>query len=676
MKPLQKWILFVILFNFLALTAEQQDTAGRTKTVKSGDLFRMRSVKEAELSPDGSRIVYTVVNNPDSGRSVDQLWGLEIANGKPVRLIGEKDSGSTPQWSPDGRWIAFSGKIGGKEGLMIVGSDGKNLRYLTELKSTNSPLTYEGQLLTWSPDSKRIAFVSATPGPETELATGDPVVITRYLYKPDYNEGETRFNDNRRRHIFIFDVASGKVEQKTSGNYEEHSIDWSPDGKEIVFVSNREPDPDLFYNPDLFALNVSNGLIRRLTTTESAEFRPRWSPDGSTIAFMGTKRGLTDLETDMEDTHIWVMNTDGSARKEIGAVIDNRQDLPVWSADGQSVYCLVPVRGNIKLYRIPLNGEKAEEIVGDTGQIEHFSVSKNDKIAYTAISKSDLAQLFLKTEEGTAKLTNLNSDVLQGTTLAEMESFTFLSNDFKYEIEAFLTKPVGMKPDQKYPLIVHIHGGPHWFRGPIFYLKAQCYAARGWATLMVNFRGSTSYGQQLSDAVFADQNGNEAQDVLYGTFAAMRRFPWIDRDRIGMEGWSYGGQLTAWLITQTHIFKAAVAGAPIINNMSYNYTTYYNMYEQMEWGVLPHQGDMMDVLWQRSALKHVAKAKTPTMLLHGENDVDVPISESEQFYIALKDVGVETVLVRYPREGHAIREPKHQVDIIERSIGWFEQHFR
>ena len=180
----------------------------------------------------------------------------------------------------------------------------------------------------------------------------------------------------------------------------------------------------------------------------------------------------------------------------------------------------------------------------------------------------------------------MNSEILQGVTVAEIESFTFLSNDFKYEIEAFLTKPMDLIPKKNIPLIVNIHGGPHGYRGPTFNLKAQTYAAHGWATLMVNFRGSSSYGQDFSDAVFADQNGNEAQDVLYGTFAAIRRYPWIDRNRMGVEGWSYGGQLTAWLVTQTHIYKAAIAGAPVINNISYNYTTYYNMYEQMEWGLL------------------------------------------------------------------------------------------
>jgi len=251
----------------------------------------------------------------------------------------------------------------------------------------------------------------------------------------------------------------------------------------------------------------------------------------------------------------------------------------------------------------------------------------------------------------------------------------FASNDFKYEVEAFLTRPIGLREGTKHPLIVMIHGGPHGQQGPLFVFKSQYYAHRGWATLQVNFRGSTGYGQGFADAVYGDQNGNEAQDVVYGVSATLRRSPWIDRDRVGIEGGSYGGQLTCWLITQTAMFRAAIPLAPITNNISYNYMTYYNMYEQMEWGMLPHQGNLMDVLWERSALKHVAKVKTPTMLIHGENDNDVPIAESEQFYIALRDVGVEAVMVRYPREGHGLREPRHLVDLMDRSVKWYEKWF-
>ena len=268
------------------------------------------------------------------------------------------------------------------------------------------------------------------------------------------------------------------------------------------------------------------------------------------------------------------------------------------------------------------------------------------------------------------RLTDLNASLLGDKPIAEVESFTFVSNDNKFEVEAFLTKPVGLSQSGKYPLIVNIHGGPHGQQGPAFNFKNQVYAAHGWATLMVNYRGSTGYGQAFADAVFGDQNGNEGQDVLYGVSAAMRRYPWIDRDRLGVEGTSYGGQLSTWLLTQTNIFKAAIPTAAITNMISYNYMTYYNQYEAMELGAYPHQGNLMDTLLERSSIRHVANAQTPTMLMHGENDNDVPIAESEQFYIALKDVGVEVVMVRYPREGHGIRESKHVVDrSIARSRG-------
>ena len=273
------------------------------------------------------------------------------------------------------------------------------------------------------------------------------------------------------------------------------------------------------------------------------------------------------------------------------------------------------------------------------------------------------------------KLTDLNHDALNGKIVEPVESFTFISNDNKWTVEAFLTYPADFRADRKYPLLLNIHGGPHGQQGPAFNFKNQVYASHGWATLMVNYRGSTGYGQAFTDAVFGDQNGNEGQDVLYGLSAAMRRYLWIDRDRLGIEGTSYGGQLSAWLITQTGIFKAAIPTAAIINIISYNYMTYYNQYEQMEWGAFPHQGNLMDVLWERSALKHVANVRTPTMLVHGENDADVPIAEAEQYYIALRDVGVDAIMVRYPREGHGISETHHTVDFIDRSIRWYEKYF-
>jgi dipeptidyl aminopeptidase/acylaminoacyl peptidase len=323
-----------------------------------------------------------------------------------------------------------------------------------------------------------------------------------------------------------------------------------------------------------------------------------------------------------------------------------------------------------------VSGGKPEVVVQDRGTVGSFSVAK-DTIAFAFASPKDQAQLYVLGGSGSSprKVTDLNAAVLGSNQVADVESFTFVSNDNKFEVEAYLTKPLGMTPTGKYPLIVNIHGGPHGQQGPAFNFKNQVYAARGWATLMVNYRGSTGYGQAFADAVFADQNGNEGQDVLYGVSAAIRRYPWIDRDRMGVEGTSYGGQLSTWLITQTNIFKAAIPTAAITNIISYNYMTYYNQYEAMEWGTYPHQGTLMDTLLQRSSIRHVASAHTPTMLMHGENDNDVPIAEAEQFYIALKDVGTPAVMVRYPREGHGIRESKHVVDSIDRSIKWYEKYF-
>src|SRR6266852_4364848 len=649
---------------------------GGAQGLSSGDLSRLRSVGSVELSPDGRRIAYTVTMRDRPGRPYGQLWIMDVATQKSVRVGGEKDSGGGPLWSPDGKWFAFQGHQGEKGGLFVASPDGSDVTFLASLNGTNSPLPGTGKDVTWSPDAKQLAFISSTPGAEAADAAGDPMVITRYLYKPDAGEGMTRFNDNQRLHIFAVDVSTKQVRQLTQGNFDEHSIDWSPDGKEIVFVSNRETNQDEFFNYDIFALKVADNSIRRLTATEYSEYEPLWSPDGKRIVFRGTRRGLTDRETTMEDTHVWLMNADGSDRREIGAVLDNRQGVPRWAPDGSAVYFTVQDRGSIHLVRLPISGGKPEYVVKDTGGVGGWSVGKDGALTYGFASPQDASELYLKAGNGAPRrLTDLNTQLFAGKPTAEFESFTFVSNDNKFEVEAFLTKPLGMTATSKHPLIVNIHGGPHGQNGPAFNFKNQVYAARGWATLNVNYRGSTGYGQKFADAVFGDQDGNEGQDVLYGVSAAVRRYLWIDRERMGIEGVSYGGQLTDWLITQTNEFKAAVPIAGISNLVSYNYMTYYNQYEEMEFGQFLHQGNLMDVAWERSALKHVAAAHTPTMLMHGENDNDVPIAEAEQFFIGLKDVGTETVFVRYPREGHGLSEVKHVIDSIDRSIAWYEKHF-
>ncbi len=660
--------------NALALVLVCASAASAQDRLQSSDLLKLRSVSAVALSPDASRVAYVVENNDGQGRPYGQLWIMTLGDGKSVRIGAEKEPSGNPEWSPDGQSIAYRGRVGDKAGLVVARADGSAPRFLAEVNGTNAPLPGEGKSVAWSPDSKRIAFVSAVPGPETAAATGDPIVITRYLYKPDAGEGMSHFNDNRRLHLFVVDVASGKVDQMTDGPHYEHSIDWSPKG-ELIYLTNRDADSDEFFNYDIFASEpAARAVPRRLSATESNEYRPRWSPDGRFIAFEATTRGLTDRETTMEDTHVWVMNADGSNRRELGTV-DNRQGNAQWLPDSSGVLFTVQERGMVRLYRAPIAGGKPEAVISERGSVGAFSVAKNT-LAYTLATPTDQAELYVKVGSGPArKLTDLNASLLGSKALGEVESFTFVSNDNKFQVEAFLTKPVGLDPSRTYPLIVNIHGGPHGQQGPAFNFKNQVYASRGWATLMINYRGSTGYGQAFADAVFQDQNGNEAQDVMYGVSAAIRRYPWIDRERLGIEGTSYGGQLSMWIPTQTNMFKAAIPTAGISNIISYNYMTYYNQYEAMEWGVYPHQGTLMDTLLQRSALRHVANNHTPTLLMHGENDNDVPIAEAEQYFVALKDVGTEAVMVRYPREGHGIRESKHVVDWIDRSIAWYDKHF-
>jgi dipeptidyl aminopeptidase/acylaminoacyl peptidase len=662
--------------------------AAEGQGLSSSDLSRLRSVGEAAISPDGKRVVYTVAMRDRPGRPYGQLWITDLGTSKSVRIGADKDTGGGPVWSPDGKWLAFLGHQGDRGGLFVAHPDGGEVTFLAESAGTNSPLPGIGHELTWSPDAKSIAFVSSTPDDRAAESSGDPMVITRYLYKPDAGEGMTRFNDNQRLHIFVVDLGSKQVRQLSKGNFDEHSLDWSPDGKSILFASNREPNQDEFFNYDLFTLNVADGSMHRLTATEYNEYDATWSPDGTRIAYRGTRRGITDRETTMEDTHVWVMNADGTDRREIGAVIDNRQGAPHWSPDGSSLYFTVQERGNVRLVRLPVGGGAPEMVVKDPGSVTGVSLGKDGRIFYTYSSPKDLPELYERLGSHPRQLTNLNAEVLAGKQLAEVESFTFVSNDNKFEVEAFLTKPVGfLAPSAavplpggrteggKHPLIVNIHGGPHGQNGPTFNWRNQVYAAHGYAVLNVNYRGSTGYGQKFADAVFGDQNGDEAQDVLYGVSAAVRRNLWIDRERMGIEGVSYGGQLTEWLITQTSEFKAAIPTAGIVNLVSYNYMTYYNQYEEMEFGQFLHQGTLLEEAWKRSALRYVSAAHTPTLICHGENDNDVPIAEAEQFFIGLKDVGTEAVFVRYPREGHGLQEVKHQIDWTDRSIAWYEKHF-
>ena len=463
--------------------------------LQSGDLARFRSVGQLDVSPDGRKVAYSVTMRDGPGRPYTQLWILDVATQQSVHVGGTDASGGNPLWSPDGKTLAYSGGQGDQAGLWVAHPDGSGATFVAPVTGSNSPILETGASVTWSPDSRQIAFVSATPGPETEAATGDPRVIRRYLYKPTYTEGNTEFNDNRRLHIFVVDVASHQVKQLTNGSRDEHSIDWSPDGSEILFASDYEPNPDEFFHYDLFTVKVGDGHIRRLTATEGSVFAPRWSPDGKWIAYSGTVRGLTDRESAMEDPHVWLIDANGAHRHQIGGTTDGREGLPVWSPEGTEVWFTVQGRGSVHLARIPVAaggvGGSPQTAVNDVGILGAFAVGKRGMIAYALATPRDMAELYVKTGVAAPRqLTNLNTEVLGGKQIAKVDSLTFISNDGKFTEEAFLTEPLGMAapvagdtfPAKKYPLILNIHGGPHGQNGPAFNFENQVYAAHGFAT--------------------------------------------------------------------------------------------------------------------------------------------------------------------------------------------------
>jgi dipeptidyl aminopeptidase/acylaminoacyl peptidase len=655
--------------------------AQQRSLLQPADFYKLQSIGDVQLSPTAADVAYSVVSNSRPGRPTSSTWLRELASGTAVQL----ENGAGARWSPDGQSIAYFGRSDEGAGLMMATRRGETARFIAPVGGTNHPLPSSGEALAWSPDGRRIAYVSAVDGPESKDADGDPMVITRYLYKPTAAEGLTRFNDNKRVHIFVADIASRTVRQLTSGAFYEHSIDWSPKGDEIAFVSNREANADRVFNYDVFAVNVSTGAIRRLTSTRSAEYAPVFSPDGSRIAYAGTKRDLTSSETTMEDTHVWVMRADGSQQVEVGKSIDNRQGSPQWSPDGQRLLFSVQERGSTKLVSVGSAGSGAATLVGERGSIGAFSVGKG-ALAYSLTTPSSPAELYLASEGGAnpKPVTSLNQPLLTDRQIAAVESLSFTNDGLS--VEAFLTIPPAARTATpgSVPLIVMIHGGPHGQQGPAFNAKAQAYAGVGWASLMVNYRGSTGYGQKFIDAIFRDQNGGEAKDVVAGVDAALAKYPWLDGTRLGIEGTSYGGQLTNWIITQTPRFKAAVPAAGISNLVTQNYLAYYHDYLAVEYGGFPHErvrNDpqermIIDMLWERSAIRYANKVKTPVLFVHGENDNDVPIEEAEQYFIALLDNGVEAVMLRYPREGHGLRETGHVVDALERSIAWYKKHFR
>jgi len=641
-------------------------------------------------------------------------WG-EVRR-PPTQLLPANWNGSTPRWSPDSKMIAYLSSHEGRSGIWVVNIAKPEPRFVVPVQSTNFFIPYAGESLAWSPDSLRIAYVSANEDSKepTGAATkpDDPRVINRIQYK-----SRTSFSDNRRTHIWIVDVDKPEPRQLSSGPYYDHAITFSPGGEEIAFLSNHEADPDANNNSDIFAVDLS-GQARQLTQTRGCEYQPLWSPDGKWIAYTATKRDITTIDSVAEDTHIWVISASGGGGRELTTQQNRRARSPKWSTDS-SILFLAGDRGVTTLFRVGLEGRKIERLslfylegqlsgifdiedsrfrlgadspvaLAQPFQIGSFSVAAKTlsrtraggvttdyvmPMAYTVTDAFHPAEVWfgLGGRVPLRRLSEHNDSFLRLLRLSETVELNFKSFDGT-PVQGWLLKPIGFREDRKYPMILSIHGGPHGMSGWAFNATFQAYTARGYAVLYINPRGSSGYGQKFSDGTLGEWGGGDYRDLMVGVDEALRRYSWINSDRLGVTGGSYGGFMTNWIITQTPRFKAAVASASVSNLISFYSTSLYQDLIHAEFGGFPW--DNYDLLWQWSPIRYVKQAQTPTLFLHGEQDNDVHITQAEEMYMALKRRGVETVFVRYPREGHGLSEPHHRVDAVERTLAWFDRFLK
>jgi dipeptidyl aminopeptidase/acylaminoacyl peptidase len=639
--------------------------------VALSELANIKNIKAAVISPDGATIACTVgAPNIETNKVVTSLWLMPTDKGEPRRLELETDAVDQVLWSPKGDQLAIQGSARDtKENCIWVvdPATGKSRR-LTKVERGNHYLAHQGASLCWSPDGASLAYLAADPNAKKPSA--EPLVIDRIQYKT-----RTSFSDNRRTHIWIVDVATVKTRQLTFGKNDEHSIDWSPRGDEIVFCSNREPDPDANWNNDLAVVRVSDGKVEPLLKTAGNEMAPVWNPDGRSIAYLLTKRALTTIDSVAEDDHVWVLDRKTGQTRELAPKLDRRCSQPRWSADGKSVYCLVRDHGNKLLYRLPASGGDATCIFEMDGTASDYSLSQKGRGCCVLSTPLVPPEVFtFAVDAGPADLrTAFNSTAIANWNLTLPRRIECKSFDGT-PIEGWLMVPRGAQLGKKAPLILNIHGGPHGMHGNSFSPIFQLMCARGYAILYLNPRGSNGYGQRFSDGSLSDWGGGDYKDLIAGLENALKQYPELNGDRLGVTGGSYGGYMTNWAITQDNRFKAAVSYAGLSNLISFYATSLYQDLVHVEFGGQPW--DHYEILWERSPMKHIKRAQTPTLILHGEVDYDVHISQAEELYTALKWRGVESVFVRYPRQGHGATEPRQQVDMLERTVAWFDRFLK
>jgi dipeptidyl aminopeptidase/acylaminoacyl peptidase len=642
--------------------------------LKIDDLNQLVRVGDPQVSPDGKQIVYTVSRvDTEDDKSVSELWMVDWDGSNNLQLTYGTESASSPKWSPDGRYLAFTssrpGKAKGTQ-VWVLDRRGGEARQATDVKQDLSDFR-------WSPDAKQLVLtLREKDEPESDDKNAKPkppkpVVIDRYHFKQDI-EG---YLTDKHPQLYLFDIATKKLSKLTSspasgtGSYEEHEAEWSPDGAMIAFVSNQsQPDPDRVENDDVFVVDAKPGsAARKLTTFPGEDHGPlAWSPDSKLIAY---RQGLSEHYTAYGSTRLAAVPARGGQPELKATSIDNNVGPPVFTADGKSLLTTVTDDRVVYVEEVPLAGGAPKRLTEETGTASglaaaggHVSLLWSTDAADPEIYSLDASRL--------RKLTAHNDALLAQRTLATTEDIAAKSKDGT-DVHGLLTMPVGYQAGTKAPMLLFIHGGPTAQDEHRFTVDRQLFASHGFAVLNVNYRGSAGRGHEYSETISADWGDKEVADLLAVVDAAVATGK-IDAERMVVGGWSYGGISTDYLIASTTRFKAASSGAGTANLFGMYGADEYILQYDNELG--PPWKNPERYIKLSYPFFHVERIKTPTLFMGGDKDFNVTLIGGEQMYQALKSVGVPAELIVYPGQFHGFTRPSFIRDRYERWFAWYDKY--